>query len=55
MGNGWLYKERSEEDQRKVYLHLTDIGLEILKRNTELDENKLQIALSRLSTNEKRR
>ncbi|MFC0274799.1 MarR family winged helix-turn-helix transcriptional regulator [Metabacillus herbersteinensis] len=31
---GWLYKERSEEDQRKVYLHLTDTGLTILKKNT---------------------
>jgi len=36
-----------------VYLHLTDIGSEILKKNTELDENKLQVALSRLSTNER--
>ncbi|MFJ5714287.1 MarR family winged helix-turn-helix transcriptional regulator [Neobacillus sp. NPDC093127] len=53
VGNGWLYKERSEEDQRKVYLHLTDIGSEILKKNTELDENKLQAALSRLSANER--
>ncbi|WP_312753117.1 MarR family winged helix-turn-helix transcriptional regulator [Rummeliibacillus suwonensis] len=51
--NGWLYKERSREDQRKVYLHLTDIGLAILRRNTELDENKLQDALSKLSTNER--
>lgn len=51
--NGWLYKERSREDQRKVYLHLTDIGLAILRRNTELDENKLQDALSKLSINER--
>lgn len=53
VNNDWLYKERSNEDQRKVYLHLTDIGLAILKKNTELDENKLQVALSRLSTNER--
>lgn len=53
VSNGWLYKERSSEDQRKVYLHLTDIGSEILKKNTELDENKLQVALSRLSTHER--
>ncbi|WP_146551443.1 MarR family winged helix-turn-helix transcriptional regulator [Rummeliibacillus sp. SL167] len=51
--NGWLYKERSREDQRKVYLHLTDIGLAILRKNTELDENKLQDALSKLSINER--
>lgn len=53
VSNGWLDKERSDEDQRKVYLHLTDIGLVILRKNTELDENKLQVALSRLSTNER--
>lgn len=53
VGNGWLYKERSEEDQRKVYLHLTEIGSAILKKNTELDENKLKAALSRLSANER--
>lgn len=53
VSNGWLYKERSDEDQRKVYLHLTELGSEILKKNTELDENKLQVALRRLSTNER--
>lgn len=53
VSNGWLYKERSDEDQRKVYLHLTNIGSEILKKNTELDEKKLQVALSRLSINER--
>lgn len=53
VSNGWLYKERSDEDQRKVYLHLTDIGSAILRKNTELDENKLQVALRRLSTNER--
>ncbi|KGR77426.1 MarR family winged helix-turn-helix transcriptional regulator [Ureibacillus manganicus] len=50
---GWLYKERSDEDQRKVYLHLTDKGLEILKKNTELDEDKLRVALSQLSAYER--
>ena len=53
MINGWVYKERSNEDQRKVYLHLTAIGSEILKKNTELDENKLKVALSRLTSNER--
>lgn len=51
--NGWLYKERPDEDQRKVYLHLTDEGYAILKKNTELDENKLQAALGRLSVEER--
>lgn len=53
VSNGWLYKERSEEDQRKVYLHLTDIGSAILKKNAELDEEKLQAALSRLTASER--
>ena len=53
VNNGWLYKERSKEDQRMVYLYLTNTGSQILKKNTELDENKLQVALSRLSTNER--
>ncbi|MBD8007642.1 MarR family winged helix-turn-helix transcriptional regulator [Bacillus norwichensis] len=53
VGNGWVYKERSNEDQRKVYLHLTDSGLITLKKNTELDEHKLQAALSRLSASER--
>lgn len=53
VSNGWLYKERSEEDQRKVYLHLTDIGSTILKKNTELDGEKLQAAFSRLTASER--
>ena len=53
VGNGWLDKERSDEDQRKVYLHLTEKGLAILKKNTELDESKLDVALSKLSTSER--
>ncbi|OJH19136.1 MarR family transcriptional regulator [Bacillus obstructivus] len=51
--NGWLYKERSENDQRKVFLHLTDIGSSIVKKHTELDDNKLRIALSKLTATER--
>ncbi|MCD7035705.1 MarR family winged helix-turn-helix transcriptional regulator [Metabacillus sp. GX 13764] len=51
--NGWLYKERSQEDQRKVYLHLTEAGFSILKNNTELDEMRLDAALNKLSASEK--
>ncbi|MFJ8064074.1 MarR family winged helix-turn-helix transcriptional regulator [Psychrobacillus sp. NPDC096426] len=53
VSNGWLYKERYEKDQRKVYLHLTKLGLQILKKNTELDGEKLQTALDKLSNNER--
>lgn len=55
VSNGWLYKERAEQDQRKVYIHLTDRGSSILKKNTELDEVKLQAALSRLSVFERKK
>lgn len=53
VSSGWLYKERYEKDQRIVYLHLTKLGLETLEKNTELDEQKLQAALNKLSDNEK--
>ncbi|SES44684.1 MarR family winged helix-turn-helix transcriptional regulator [Psychrobacillus sp. OK032] len=53
VSNGWVYKERYEKDQRMVYLHLTELGLKILKKNTELDEEKLQAALGKLSDKEK--
>ncbi|MFC2949992.1 MarR family winged helix-turn-helix transcriptional regulator [Virgibacillus sediminis] len=51
--NGWLYKERYEKDQRKVYLHLTEPGVQVLKKNTELDEEKLKAALDKLSAEER--
>jgi len=47
--NGWVKKERAIEDQRKVNLHLTAEGFHILKKNTELDDEKLQNALNQLS------
>ncbi|GGN65516.1 MarR family winged helix-turn-helix transcriptional regulator [Oceanobacillus indicireducens] len=53
VNSGWIKKERYEEDQRKVYLHLTELGLKIVKKNTELDEEKLQAALDKLSEEEK--
>lgn len=53
VSKGWIYKERYEKDQRKVYLHLTELGLKILKQNTELDEEKLQQALGKLSDQER--
>ncbi|WP_068984105.1 MULTISPECIES: MarR family winged helix-turn-helix transcriptional regulator [Lysinibacillus] len=47
--NGWVKKERDIDDQRKVNLHLTAEGLQIVKKNTELDDDKLQYALNQLS------
>lgn len=50
--NGWIKKERSEKDQRKVYLKLTELGLQVVKQHTELDENLLKAALGKLSEEE---
>lgn len=47
--NGWVKKKRDIDDQRKVHIHLTTDGLFVLKKNTELDDQKLQHALNHLS------
>lgn len=54
VNNGWVIKKRSNEDQRKVILQLSSIGLQIVKQNTELDEIKLQAAMNKLSESEKK-
>ncbi|MGX4608045.1 MarR family winged helix-turn-helix transcriptional regulator [Priestia sp. JNUCC 25] len=46
---GFLQKRRSSQDKRVVYVTLTPRGEEVLKRNTELDEAKLQTFLNTLS------
>lgn len=51
--NGWIKKERSDKDQRKVYLKLTELGLQVVKQHTELDENLLKAALEKLSEEER--
>lgn len=51
--NGWIIKQRMEEDQRKVVLKLTAEGLEVVRQNTELDELKLQAAMNKLSDEQK--
>lgn len=50
--NGWVKKERDIDDQRKVHIHLTTEGLLVLKKNTELDDKKLQFALNQLTEEE---
>ncbi|WP_377915014.1 MarR family winged helix-turn-helix transcriptional regulator [Bacillus songklensis] len=49
MQKGYVQKERNLEDKRIVQVKLTTPGKEALKRNTELDEQKLQVILERLS------
>ncbi|HWL13844.1 MAG TPA: MarR family transcriptional regulator [Ureibacillus sp.] len=53
VNNGWITKERSERDQRIVFLKLTKAGIQVVKQNTELDEVKLQTALDKLSSEQK--
>jgi MarR family transcriptional regulator, organic hydroperoxide resistance regulator len=50
---GFVTKTRSDQDKRIVYVTLTPIGEEVLKRNTELDEEKLQIILEKFDSKEK--
>lgn len=50
--NGWVVKERSSDDQRVVYIRLTDEGLHVVKINTELDVEKLSKVWSTLTENQ---
>ena len=55
INKGILEKERSAYDKRIVYVKLTPYGEEVLKRNTELDEEKLKMILERLSLEEQQK
>lgn len=55
INKGILEKERSAYDKRVVYVKLTPYGEEVLKRNTELDEEKLKMILERLSLEEQQK
>ncbi|NIK12564.1 MarR family winged helix-turn-helix transcriptional regulator [Alkalibacillus almallahensis] len=48
-----LKKSRSQSDERKVILCLTEKGEEVLFRNTSLDEEKLNHIFKSLNTEEK--
>ncbi|WP_062049089.1 MarR family winged helix-turn-helix transcriptional regulator [Bacillus sp. JCM 19034] len=49
---GFVSKERSIEDERKVIVILTKEGREVLYRNTRLDNEKLYKVLGNLSASE---
>jgi MarR family transcriptional regulator, organic hydroperoxide resistance regulator len=55
INKGILEKERSAYDKRIVYVKLTPYGEEVLKRNTELDEDKLKMILERLTVEEQQK
>lgn len=47
--HGWVIKKRSADDQRVVHLSLSELGLQIVRENTELDSVKLENVFSNLS------
>ncbi len=49
----FLTKERDLLDERRVILRLTELGKDVLHRNTSLDEVKLEQILNQLAGNEK--
>ena len=53
VGKGFLFKSRSDVDERKVILHLTKLGKEVLQKNTSLDESKLEKIMHSLSDKER--
>ncbi|WP_054707318.1 MarR family winged helix-turn-helix transcriptional regulator [Bacillus sp. JCM 19041] len=48
----YVYKTRSGEDERKVIVKLTDVGADVLHRNSSLDEDKLTEIFEQASTKE---
>ncbi|MEK4718283.1 MULTISPECIES: MarR family winged helix-turn-helix transcriptional regulator [Priestia] len=50
---GYVYKNRDIQDERKVILHLTEVGKDILKRNSSLDEQKVSAILREMTASEK--
>lgn len=49
----YIIKEKNPEDQRKVNICLSELGKNVLHRNTNLDESKLKTVLEQLSEQEK--
>lgn len=51
----YVKKEYSADDERKVYLHLTPQGKEIVRLNTNYDEDKLAIIFDNLDVGDRQR
>ena len=50
---GYVYKNRDIHDERKVILHLTEAGKDLLKWNSSLDEEKVSAILREMTASEK--
>ncbi len=48
----YIIKEKSGEDHRRVILRLTELGSNVLYRNTSLDDEKLKKIVEQLSKEE---
>ncbi|KAA0941042.1 winged helix-turn-helix transcriptional regulator [Sporosarcina sp. ANT_H38] len=51
---GYIVKGRDPLDERKVILNLTNLGDEVLHKNTSLDVDKLEQVLNQLDEDEKK-
>ncbi|PJZ01557.1 MarR family transcriptional regulator [Bacillus vallismortis] len=50
---GFAAKRRSDQDERKVFVFLTQVGRAVLEQHTQLDKEKLKQIIERMSTSEK--
>ncbi|MBG9771227.1 MarR family winged helix-turn-helix transcriptional regulator [Bacillus vallismortis] len=50
---GFAAKRRSHQDERKVFVFLTQEGRAVLEQHTQLDKEKLKQIIERMSTSEK--
>lgn len=50
---GFIAKRRSQQDERKVLVFLTQEGRSVLEQHTQLDKEKLKEIIERMSTSEK--
>jgi DNA-binding MarR family transcriptional regulator len=49
---GFVIKKRSNQDERKVFVILSEEGREVLNRHTQLDKKKLKKVLEHLSAHD---
>ncbi|QDP41075.1 MarR family winged helix-turn-helix transcriptional regulator [Radiobacillus deserti] len=55
MTKKYVRKQRDVVDERKVILTLTELGQEVLYRNTSLDEEKLQAIMEKLEERDQKK
>ncbi len=48
----YVERRKNPNDERQTYVTLTNLGKQVLKRNTELDEEKIRQVLGKLELKE---